>query len=283
MRKCCFAALLFLPLMSWTDTGDSLRYLRPQDTIFLSVDAFEEKYFEHFIQPKQTLYSLARFYGLTIEELYYANPGLKDAALHPGTPIRIHVPNRAILRYPRGNFNPQEYAPVFYVVKRGDTMYRIAKNYFKMPMEDLMLRNDMADHTLKLGQCLHVGWLSIHGIPDSLRAIVGTPMARRNGALRKIYLMEASSKTEYQNQGVAVWDKDSKEETGLFALHRFAPPNSIIAITNPMGNVTVYAKVIGAIPETKYTNEVAAVLSPLTAKALGAIDGRFFVKIKYYR
>ncbi len=283
MRKIWFAALLFLPLLCLADTGDSLRYLRAKDTIFLSIDDYEEKYFEHLIQPKQTLYSLARFYGLTVEELYYANPGLKDVGVHPGTPIRVHVPNRAIIRYPKGKFKPQEYVPVFYVVKKGDTMFRISKQYFKMPIEDLMQRNGMADHTLKLGQCLHVGWLSIHGIPDSLRAVTGSPLTRRNNALRKIYQMEVSGKREMQNQGVAIWNKEAKEESGLYALHRYAPVNSIIAITNPMGSTTVYAKVIGPIPDTNYTNEVAVVLSPLSAKILGAIDARFFVKVKYYQ
>ncbi|MCB9275890.1 MAG: LysM peptidoglycan-binding domain-containing protein [Lewinellaceae bacterium] len=283
MRKILYSALLLFPLLSHADTGDSLNYLTPKDTIFLGVDAFDEKYMEHIIQPKQTLYSLARFYGLSVEELYFYNPGLKDHPVQPGMGIQVPLPNRAIRRYPTGNFTPKEFVPAYYVVKKGDTMYRISKVYFKMPVEDLMERNRLADHTLKMGQCLHVGWLSIHGVPDSLREFSGGPIARRNNAMRKIYQHELADNKEYEHQGAAIWKTDSKEDSDLYALHRYAPINSIISVTNPMSKRVVYVKVIGRIPDTAYKDEVAVVLSPLAAKALAAIDPRFFVRVKYHR
>lgn len=198
-------------------------------------------------------------------------------------PIRVPVPNAAIKRYMESDFRPVENVPVFYVVKRGDTMFRIAKVYFRMPIELLMARNNMAGHTLKEGQQLHVGWISVHGIPDSLRQHAGGPLARRNAALKKIYQMESGGKHQFDGQGVAFWQKDSKEDSDLYALHRSAPRNAIIEVLNPMNNRTVYVKVIGKIPDTAYRNEVEVILSPLAAKLLGAIDSRFFVKVKYYR
>ena len=282
MRKLLFFAfLLFFGKLS--ATGDSLAYLTAKDTIFLSIGAFEEKYFDHIIEAKQTLYSLARFYGLSVEELYYFNPGLKEQSTRIGMPIRVPIPNAAIKRYMESDFRPSENAPVFYMVKKGDTMFRIAKIYFRMPLELLMARNNMADHTLKEGQQLHVGWISTQGIPDSLRQHAGGPLARRNAALRKIYMFESAGKHQYDGQGVAVWKNNSKEDSDLYALHRNAPVNSIIEVLNPMTNRTVYVKVIGKIPDTAYRDEVVAILSPLAAKLLGAIDPRFFVKVKYHR
>ncbi|MCB0584570.1 MAG: LysM peptidoglycan-binding domain-containing protein [Phaeodactylibacter sp.] len=281
MRKFLFfALLLFMGKLS--ATGDSLNYLTAKDTIFLSIGAFEEKFFPHTMEPKQTLYSLAQFYGLSVEELYYFNPGLKEQSIKAGMPIQVPIPNAAIKRYMESGFLPRENVPVYYVVKRGDTMYRIAKVYFRMPMELLMARNNLADHTLKEGQQLHVGWISVHGIPDSLRLHAGGPLARRNAALKKIFQFEAAGKRLQNGQGVAFWQKESKEDSDLYALHRSAPVNSIIEVLNPMTNRTVYVKVIGKIPETAYRNEVVVVLSPLAAKLLGAIDPRFFVKVRYY-
>lgn len=282
MRKLLFLAFLFLT-GRLPATGDSLNYLTAKDTIFLSIGAFEEKYFEHFIAPKQTLFSLARFYGLSVEELYYCNHGLKDQTVKAGMPIRVPIPNAAIKRYMESGFSPRENVPVFYSVKRGDTLFRIAKVYFRMPLELLMARNNMADHALKEGQQLHVGWISVHGIPDSLRQHAGGPLARRNAALRKIYMYESTGKKQYDGQGVAFWQKASKEDSDLYALHRHASANSIIEVLNPMNNRIVYVKVIGKIPDTAYRNEVVVVLSPLAAKLLGAIDPRFFVKVKYHR
>ncbi len=282
MRKFLFFALLFFS-MQLSATGDSLQYLIPSDTIMLHVGQFEEKYFEHIMEPKQTLYSLARFYGLSVEELYYFNPGLKNGNVPIGMAVRVPIPNLAIKRYQNPGFAPGEHVPVYYIVKKGDTMFRISKVYFRMPIEELMMRNHMADHTLKTGQQLHVGWLSIHGVPDSLRQHAGGPMARRIAALKKIYQYEMAGKKELEGQGVAFWKKDSGKDSDLYAMHRSAEINSILQITNPMTRRTIYAQVVGKIPETAYRNDVVVVVSPLAAKLLGAIDARFFVKVKYHR
>jgi LysM repeat protein len=146
-------------------TGDSLSYLSLKDTIFLTSGNFSEKVFEHKIERKQTLYSLARFYGLSVEELYYFNPGLKEARISPGFPIKVPIPNRAIIRYKDENFDPQQHIPVYYVVRKGETMYRIAKVYFRMPIHDLIERNNLTSTGLKTGQILHVGWMNLEGIP----------------------------------------------------------------------------------------------------------------------
>jgi LysM repeat protein len=283
MRKLAALCLLLYCLSANASTGDSLNYLTPKDTIFLSIGAYGEKYFTHEMAPKQTLYSLARFYGLSVGELQYFNQGLTPSTVRVGTPVRVPVPNRAIRRYQDAEFLAQEHVPVFYVVKKGDTMYRIAKQHFKMPIEDIMYRNQLMDHTLKSGQKLHVGWLNIHGIPDSLRHVVSGPLEKKNARLRQAYLDELGGKRELEHQGVAAWQTNSKEKSDFYALHRYAPVNSIISVNNPMSRRTVYVRVIGRVPVTAYEPEVIVILSPLAAELLGAIDPRFFVRVKYHR
>ncbi len=263
-------------------TGDSTRYLTRQDTVFLSIDAMGEKIFEHKIERKQTLFSLAQFYGLSVEELYFYNPELKEKSVSPGKAVLVPIPNRAIIRYKDQHFKIWKYAPVYYVVKKGDTMFRIAKVHFRMPVDSIMQRNGLQSETLKVGQCLQVGWISLDGVPEDMRSESGNPLSRKNGALYKLYVREQGDRKVKEHQGVAYWQKDSKEDSDLYALHRDARINSIIAVTNPMNKGTIYVKVIGRIPATAYGDEVAVVLSPLAAKALGARDPRFFVKVKYY-
>ncbi len=273
---------LFLTQAQLLATGDSLRYLTLQDTIFLTVDVAGEKIFEHRIERGQTLFSLGKFYGLSVEELYLYNPRLKDEVISVGQAIRVPIPNQAILRYKTNGFQNNKHVPVVYVVKKGDTMFGIAKRFFRMEIADVMQRNKLTSETLSVGQHLLMGWMSIEGVPAAYHDSGGNPMTRRNNALRKIYLREQGKKTEKEHQGVAFWQKESKEDSDLLALHREAPVNSIIEVTNPMSNVTVYVKVVGKIPDTAYGNDVVVVLSPLAAKTLGARDPRFFVKVKYY-
>lgn len=263
-------------------TGDSLRYLLPKDTILLTIGESEEKFFEHRMERKQTLYSLARFYGLSVEELYYFNPGLKEKTIAPGQIVKVSIPNRAIKRYKDKGFQNAKHVSVYYKVKKGDTMFRVCKLYFRMPMEEVMERNKLTSTTLKDGQLIHVGWMSIEGIPPESRQYANSdPNSRSNEAMYRVYNREGKDKKQIEHQGVAYWQKNSREDSDLYALHRSATINSVISVNNPMSKRTVYVKVIGRIPDTVYGDDVVVVLSPIAAKLLNAKDPRFFVKVKY--
>lgn len=262
-------------------TGDSLHYLVPSDTIFLSVGYFGEKMFEHQMEKRQTLFSLAKFYGLSVEELYFYNPGLKDRPVTLGQKIKVPIPNRAIRRYETPGFRKWEYVPVYYVVKRGDTMFRISRVHFRMPIDTIRNRAGIQNDNLKPGQMIPIGWMRLDGIPESYRDSMGTPLERRNRALQQIY--ERTKAGDKIQSGVAAWQKNTKAGSDFYALHREAPINSIIEVINPMTYRTTYVKVIGRIPDTAYGNNVKVVLSPMAAQALGAKDPRFYVKVRYRR
>lgn len=271
---CCF------PLMSQADINN---YLSIYDTIYLHSDYSGEKYHVHTMQPDQTLYSLAKFYGLHVEDLYYHNIGLRERNYEIGSPIKIPIPNRAIVRYRDTDFNPQKFIPVYYVVKRGDTMFRISKVLFRMEVDEMLARNGLETANISPGQILHVGWMSIEGIPESFRQGGGGPLARRNLAMKSIYRYQLNGRKPIPSQGVAYWKKDSPDDGDFYALHDKAPINSVISISNPMTRRTLYAKVIGRLPNTDLGPNVKVVISPLSAKFLGAKDPRFFVKINYMR
>jgi len=262
-------------------TGDSVQYLSIQDTIFLDIAAYQEKVFYHYIAPKQTLYSLSKFYGLSVDELYYYNPKLKGNSISIGQGIKIPIPNKSIIRYKYKNFNDDKHVPICYRIKKGDTMFNLAKRIFKMPIDTVMVRNDLESFTLSLGQTLQLGWMSIDGIPETNRKFRGHPIWKRNDAMRRKYNQHREVKKEHVQRGVAFWQKQQKEGSKLYALHRNAPINSIIAVTNPMKKRTVYVKVIGRMPESVYEDNVKVVVSSTAAKMLGAKDARFYVQVRY--
>ena len=275
--------LLFLSLaFQGRATGDSLNYLTPKDTIFISLGNQGDKIFTHYMAPKQTLYSLAKFYGLSLTDLYLYNPGIKDSDISVGQGIKIPIPNRAIIRYKGDEFDNQNHVPVCYVIKKGDTLYKISKNYFRMPMDTIKARNGMPDNTIHVGQPLQIGWMNIEGIPDSLRVFQGGPLWRKSYDLSKTYQSQSEGKSEKEDRGIATWQKD-KVYSGqeLFVLHRDAPVNSVVAITNPMSRRTVYCTVIGSVPNF-YEPGVVVLLTPTVAEMLGAIDQRFFVTVRYF-
>jgi len=284
MKKTVLITLFTLSLAQGLTmtTGDSLNYLTPKDTIFLTINHFGEKIFEHRMERSQTLYSLGNFYGLSLEELYWYNPGLKDSNVSVGQPIYIPIPNRAILRYRPKDFDPFKYVPIFYIVKKGDTMFGIAKRHFRMDIEAVKQRNQLISNELSVGQLLHMGWMRIAAIPPEWQGEAENPLLKKSNALGKIYLRERGRKREKEQKGGAFWQKESKEDSDFYALHREAEINSIIQVTNPMSRVTVYVKVIGKVPDTAYDDSVVVVLSPIAAKALEARDPQFYVHVKYY-
>ncbi|MEM9821968.1 MAG: LysM peptidoglycan-binding domain-containing protein [Bacteroidota bacterium] len=276
-----FCYFLALPLLS-AET-DSLGYLLPKDTIFISIGEFQEKIFEHTVSEQQTLYSIARFYGLALEELYAYNGFLESSTLSIGQKLNIPIPNRSIIRYRKAGFDEQNHVPICYRVKKYDTLYRIAKVNFRMPIDTMVLRNQMTSEQLDVGQILHIGWMNIDGIPSHHRKFRGHPEYKQNQKYRRTYIRGSQAKKEWSEQGVAYWQKDQQKQSNFYALHRKAPINSIIGITNPMNGRTVYAKVIGRLPDAVYGDEVVTVVSSKTAKALGAKDTRFFVRIKFLK
>jgi len=287
MRKllllCSFLLLASANFAQYTD-WDTLPppFLTRQDTVFLKVGAFGQKTYEHVVQPKQTLYSLAKFFGLEIADLMFFNPDLHESGLHPNQRIQVPIPNRAILRYKTEDYRPWSFIPVYYVVQAGDTFYGIAKRHFKMEVEELLRKNQLETTTVKMGQKIHVGWMSIHGIPEEWRELATSPLEKLNKRYRTYYRRQMTTQREYIQTGKAIWQKDNDMNAGLLALHREAPMDSYISITNPDNNITFYAKVVGRLP-TKYDRNVVVIASPTIARALGAVDEQFFVQLRYCR
>ncbi len=264
-------------------TGDSLNYLSLKDTIFITTGNYQEKIFVHHIAAKQTLYSLSKFYGLSLAEVYYYNPELEDAEIAIDQAIKIPIPNRAIKRYKGDDFEGDKHIPVCYKVKVGDTMYGISKRVFEMPIDTILRRNNLTTFTISPGQILKMGWMNIEGIPESYRKFRGHPLWKNNKVYRDRYYQARQVKKEYLERGIGHWQKKSNQQGEFLALHRKAPINSIIAINNPMNNRTLYAKVIGRIPDAVYANNVVIVISPKAAMLLGARDANFFVKMRYLK
>ena len=275
--------ILLVLLPAWCRaTGDSLFVLLPSDTIFLSVDAFGEKIFHHKLAPGQSIDRITQFYGLTSEDLEAYNPELEVFTPVPGDKIRIPVPNRSIIRYQSPGQNPYAFVPVFYVVGKGETLYSIAKSYFKMATQEMMSRNHLTENQVNVGQLLHVGWMSLDGIPSTFREETG-PFAGRIRALRLQFEQAGLNAKTHEQKGVAAWDAYNRSETELFALHRYASPGSIIEVWNPWMRERIYVRVVGGIPDKMHGEEVVVVLSPTAARLLGAVDPRFYAEVRYYQ
>ncbi len=282
--KATWIYFLFLPTFFFgrqMQVPDQSPYLTYKDTVFISLDdKTNEKIYNHTIVRGQTLYSLARFFGLNEEQLYPYNPKLSNKTITVGQKVRIPLPNVAIKRFKKADFQRTHFAPVLFKVHRGDNLFKISKTLFHMPIDSILKWNGLTsqEQIIAPGQVLHVGWLSVKGVPDSIRAVKKTTISSRSETLHSSF---ANQKRATEQRGAAFWQIKGNAFTDLYCLHRTARIGSIVEIQNMMNYKTIYAKVIGAIPENAFNKDVVVIVSPSVAKLLGAKDAKFFVDIKY--
>ncbi|MBQ2640170.1 MAG: LysM peptidoglycan-binding domain-containing protein [Bacilli bacterium] len=102
--------------------------------------------FNYTVKKGDSLYSIARIYNTTVDEIIKLN-NLKNTNLSIGQVLRIPETNESVTTMP----------PSFtsYTVKRGDTLYSIAKNY-GISVDTIIQDNALNSNTLSIGQVLKI-------------------------------------------------------------------------------------------------------------------------------
>lgn len=276
-------------------TGDSTHLLTFRDTIFIQNAPDIGSYFVHTIAPKQTLYSLLKFYRISQADLAEFNPPLQVRLPQIGDELRIPI-SKKLIRTTEPPSRRESYSPVIYRVIPGEGMYTIARKYFNLDPATIIRLNKLEGSTIYPDQLLILGWIPL----SDFNSTKGNIKQQKNSVkvAESERQKENEVKTEINNKatfeasetkyfkkterGVAFWHRDLKNSTGMYVLSNDAVPGSVISISNPMYNNTVYAKVVGSIPANTYSPDVMLIVSPEVAQKLGARDERFYAQISYY-
>ncbi len=95
------------------------------------------------IKPGDTLYSIARFYNVSLDDLLEANPGIDPNRLQVGQTICIPLATPPVT-CPQNSF--------VYLIQAGDTFYRLARRY-NISVDSLIRANPNIDpDALLIGQ-----------------------------------------------------------------------------------------------------------------------------------
>lgn len=269
-----------LPGSVSAQTGTRDKYLTFKDTLHLRIDG-SRVFASHIVAPGQTLFGLARFYGLELEELLYYNPKFKGKMPGVKDTLSIPVPRNVILPYRYPGFARWKGAPLVYRAQKGETLFQISKRHFGIPVDSLKAYNKLKGDNLKPGTPLFIGWLSTKGIPDSVRQFTGHPLWGKSHRLRSQFMQSRDPEKEKQQQGYGTRIIAESENEELVVLHNEAPANAIVALKNPLNNRIVFARVIGKIPPGTYQSGTVVVTSGTVARMLGVKEDRFFIRVKY--
>jgi LysM repeat protein len=83
--------------------------------------------------------------------------------------------------------------------------------------------------------------------------------------------------------GVAELIEGTEGNRKYLALHRTAPMGTILKVRNEMNNREVFVRVMGKLPDTAMTDKLIIKISKSAYDRLGAIDPRFRVEVTYYK
>jgi len=111
-----------------------------------------KRYYIHTIEQGQTVYSIAKAYDLTVDEIYYENPEAKNG-LQIGAMLNIPAIGRD--KEISDELRSNEYNFIFHIVQRGETLYSIGRIY-DVKVDELEDVNPEAKRGLKIGQYVKI-------------------------------------------------------------------------------------------------------------------------------
>lgn len=246
----------------------------------------------HKVVNGENIFSLSKQFGITAYQIRKAN-NLDDNNLKVGQMLKIPSNISVDVAVPVDQQSKQgtevKSEPVTttnsfeYLVANGDDIYNIAKK-FDLTTYQITKANGMATNKLVVGQKiiipkppepLSVNQASIEAQtehPDSLT--LKDPKLRRDPSVYGL--------SQVEEKGTGVWISDQDlDGSKMLVLHRTAPIGTVIKITNPMTNISTFAKVVGKFTENESTKDVIIVMTKAVADSLGALDKRFLCNLMY--
>lgn len=214
----------------------------------------------HIVGPKETLYSLARQYNITVDQLrewnklegndlrigqslYVAKPG-SEAATAVVTPVIVATQEPVRTGTPDKISTPAEQT-----TSQNATTTTVPQN-------------NSSNQTIKT------------------EPVVTQPVVTQ----APIRITEpVKGNDEISEAGLAELIEGTEGNRKYLALHRTAPIGSILKVKNEMNNREVFVRVTGKLPDTAMTDKIVIKVSRSAYDRLGAIDPRFRVQVTYYK
>lgn len=197
--------------------------------------------------------------------------------------------------------NLNKLAPVVHEVKKGETLFSIAQQY-KQSLNSLQNWNSLTGnkYTIKPTQLLIVDWKAEEMEPTiaELSKIITEkkPVIRPTKARPKYtsnyekiwWSQELDSTNMYKSvkrTGIAIRQDDNSDDKigeNLYVLHRTAPLRSIVKVTNPINNQSVYVMVLERLQDTVENENVLMKLTLSAAKKINLLDDSSIVESHYH-
>ncbi len=167
-----------------------------------------------------------------------------------------------------------------HTVQSGETLFSLATRY-ETSVEELIQWNGLTSNNLRSGQVLKVG----RGAPaPSTVPVIGTPKVASSPGEMNVEPTYENTSGGFKNMtetGLAEVIEGTGTHKKYLVLHRTAPVGSIIRVKNEENDITIFARVVGTLPETGDNSKLVVKLSQAAFDQLKAVNSRFPVEILY--
>ena len=230
----------------------------------------------HEVQPKETMYSISRKYGVSAEDIKKWN-SLTSNNLDIGQSLFIIKPARQTSppEVPKVQFDETS---ILHVVDDGETLYSIARS-LNVSLDSLRAWNELMTNDISVGDTLLVGIKQVN--PPAPRIEDIQQEVARNVDTVQSFSPLAIPSDEISEDGLAEVIKGSSKNRKYLGLHRTVPVGTVMRVRNEMNGQEVFVRIIGKLPDTGSNKNVVIKLSQSAYDSLGAIDARFRVSISY--
>lgn len=169
---------------------------------------------------------------------------------------------------------------ISHTVKSGETLFSLSSQYGSS-VEDLIQWNALTSNNLRSGQVIKVG-----RAPEgpSTVPIVGTPKVAASTSEMKVEPTPENTSGGFKNikeTGQAELIEGTGGHKKYLVLHRTAPVGSVIRVKNEENDLTIFARVVGTLPDTGDNSKLVIKLSQAAFDQLKAVNARFPVEILY--
>jgi LysM repeat protein len=255
----------------------------------------------HKVEAKETWYSIGRTYNLQPKDVASYNKLSIDRPLEIGQTVKIPLTDA---NFSQSDKRVTGEVPVYHVVQEKEWMYRISVNHNKVPIERLEKWNSISRDEARAGMKLIVGYLKSKGgttaaatnAAQQPTAVAAKPAQQTSSAPKPPVVTQTSGvsqnggyfRTQFENNG-----KNHSGVSGIFkstsgwndgkyyALMNNVTVGTIVKVIFPQTNKSIYAKVLGELPDMKESAGLALRISDAAASELGAVNNKFSVDVEY--
>jgi hypothetical protein len=201
------------------------------------------------VAAKETMYSIARQYNITVQQLRDWN-NIQGNDISIGQVLNVSSPEQTVTSVRQ---NPNTTTTNSVTTTETKPADRVVTQEVKEVKEVKMPEQQPVKETLKPKE-------STITISEGVRG-----------------------SDEIMESGLAELIEGTDGNRKYLALHRTAPIGTILKVKNEMNNREVFVRVMGKLPDTAMTDKLIIKVSKSAYDRLGAIDQRFRVQVTYYK